>query len=167
VRHSSSAPRTQQDAESALRDSPIALRYRRETAQQIEPSRHRNNRSLNYRQNLAKRSVNKQENFHRPRAQQAPYLPSLRSDGMFERRREARTYPEILHATQRKSDLRDAKPNSSTSLHRLIFVHDLQMRRPSAATQCPLLSLSEPLRGLIVNVPNRAPVQRRPFAVAA
>ncbi len=62
-----------------LRNSLLALRYRRETAQQIEPSRHRNSRSLNNRQNLAKRSVNKPENLHKPRAQQAPYLLRLRS----------------------------------------------------------------------------------------
>jgi hypothetical protein len=79
VTHSLPAQGTQQNAESVLRDSQLALRYRRETAQQIGPSRHRNSRSLNHRQNLAERSVNKPENFDRPRAQQAPYLPRLRS----------------------------------------------------------------------------------------
>ena len=51
--------RTQQNVESVLRDSQLALRYRRETPQQIGPFRHRNRCSLNCRQNLAKRFVNR------------------------------------------------------------------------------------------------------------
>jgi hypothetical protein len=74
-------PRTQQHAESVLVNSLLGLRYWQETAQPIEPSGHRNSLSFNNRQNLAKRVVNKPENFQRPRAQQAPYLPRLRRHG--------------------------------------------------------------------------------------
>jgi len=70
-------PRTQQNAESVLRNSPLALRNRRETAQQIEPSRHRNSRSLNNRQIRQRSGISRKSSTDR--SAQEPYLPRLRS----------------------------------------------------------------------------------------